>query len=56
MNDLTRRGSKRADVREEDERREGMTDVQATVELARIGGERLEGSGFEEEEPEKEFL
>jgi hypothetical protein len=30
--------------------------AQATAQLAAIGGEPLEGSGFEEEELEKEFL
>ncbi len=56
MNDPTRRDSKRAEAREEDERRQGGTDTQVSAELAAIGGEPLEGSGFEEEEPEKEFL
>lgn len=56
MSDPTRRDSTQAEVRERDKRREGMTHVQVIAELARIGGERLEGSGFEEEEPEKEFL
>ena len=31
-------------------------DTQVSAELAGMGGEPLEGSGFEEEEPEKEFL
>ncbi len=56
MNDPNGRESKRAEAREEDERRQGETDAQVTAELAAIGGEPLEGSGFEEEEPEKEFL
>jgi len=56
MSDPTRRDSTHVEAREEDEHRECMTDVQVTAEQARIGGERLEGSGFEEEEPEKEFL
>jgi hypothetical protein len=56
MSDPTRRDSSHTEAREEDKHREAMTDVQVTPELARIGGERLEGSGFEEEEPEKEFL
>jgi len=58
MNDPTRRDSKGAEAREEDEResRQGAMDSQVNAELAAIGGEPLEGSGFEEEEPEEEFL
>jgi hypothetical protein len=56
MNDPTRRDFKHAEAREEDERRQGGADTHMSAELAAIGGEPLEGSGFEEEEPEKEFL
>jgi hypothetical protein len=56
MDDPSRRDSKRAEAREEDERRKGGADTQVSAELAAIGGEPLEGSGFEEEEPEKDFL
>lgn len=56
MNNPTRRDSKRADAREEDERRQCGADTQVSAELAAIGGDLLQGSGFEEEEPDKEFL
>ena len=42
-------GNRPAEVTIEDQ-------AQATAQLAAIGGEPLEGSGFDEEEPEKEFL
>lgn len=56
MNDPTRRDSNLAVAREQDERRQSGTDTQVNAELVAFGGEPLEGSGFEEEEPEKEFL
>lgn len=43
------RDRKPAEVTDEDQ-------TQATAQLAAIGGEPLEGSGFEQEEPEEEFL
>lgn len=56
MNDPKRRQSTGSEGREHDERLEHATDTQVTAQLAAIGGELLEGSGFEEEEPDKEFL
>lgn len=56
MNDPKRRESTGSEEHEEDERLEDATDTQATAQLAAIGGQLLEGSGFEEEEPDKEFL
>ena len=56
MSDPTRRDSMRAEAREDNERRQGGTDTQVSAELTTIGGDLLEGSGFEEEEPDKDFL
>ena len=55
MNDPTRRDSTGADAFEKKERGDA-TDNQVATELAAIGGELIEGSGFEQEEPEKDFL
>lgn len=56
MNDPKRRESTGSEGLEDDEPLEDATDTQVTAQLAAIGGELLEGSGFEEEEQDKEFL
>jgi len=56
MNDPKRRESTGSEGHEDDGRLEDATDTQVTAQLAAIGGELLEGSGFEKEEPDKEFL
>ena len=56
MNHPKRREPTRSEDHEEDERLEHATDTQVTAQLAAIGGELLQGSGFEEEEPDEEFL
>ena len=57
MHDPERRDSQDSEVHRHRPAEADMEDqAQAAAQLAAIGGEPLEGSGFEEEEPEKEFL
>lgn len=57
MDDPKRRYSQDSEVHDHRPADVAVDDqAQATTQLAEIGGEPLEGSGFEEEEPEKEFL
>jgi hypothetical protein len=57
MHDPKRRDSQDSEVHDHRPAEVTIEDqAQATAQLAAIGGEPLEGSGFEGEEPEKEFL